>query len=291
VTVDVVDGHLHLFKPQSDEYPRDIFEGMTPPEREAPAEDFLAAMEDAGVDRAIVVPLSPHDRYLGEILKAYPGKFAGIGVYDFATADPVADLEHRIEEIGIQGLRLYGLDAEPGSDPESLPVFALLEAMRRHDMKVWFYGHPEQLKIMDAAMTLLPGLKVVMNHLAFCPDMHMELRIDEDRRPQFDVTLPPASLPLVEEIAARQPDLYVHFSGQYAFTGEPYPYRDLQETAERVYAAFGADRMIMASDWPWIRVNPGYREVLALVDHYLPDLTADERDAVRGGTAMRLFRF
>jgi predicted TIM-barrel fold metal-dependent hydrolase len=289
--MDVVDAHLHLFKAISDGYPRDIFEGMTPPEREELAEEFVAAMDTSGVDRAIIVPLSPHDRYLGELLEAYKGRFAGVGVFDFEVADPVADLERRIESIGIQGMRLYGLDAEPGTDPESIAVFPMLEAMRDNNIKVWFYGHPEQLKILDGAMTLLPGLKVVMNHMAFCPDMHMELRIDEYRRPRFDMTLPPASLPLVEEIAVRQPDLFVHFSGQYAFTGESYPYKDLQDVAERIYRAFGADRMLMASDWPWIRENPGYPEVLALVDSYLPDLTPAEREAIRGGTAMSLFDF
>lgn len=289
--MDVVDAHLHLFKAKSEEYPRDVFEGMTPPDREEPVAEFLEAMDDAGVDRAIVVPLSPHDRYLAEVLRDHPGTLAGIGVFDFEVDDPVADLERRIDEVGIQGLRLYGLNAEPGTDPESIDVFPLLQAMEEHDMKVWFYGPPDQLVILDAAMTLLPGLKVVMNHMAFCPDMHMELRIDEDRRPQFDVELPPVSLPLVEEVAARQPNLYVHFSGQYAFTSEPYPYEDLQEVADRIHAAFGADRMLMASDWPWIRENPGYREVLALVDEYFPDLDEGERDAIRGGTAMSLFDF
>ena len=47
----------------------------------------------------------------------------------------------------------------------------------------------------------------------------------------------------------------------------------------------------MPSDWPWIQSNPGYEQVIALVDHYLPNLSTDERDAVRGGTAMSLFHF
>ena len=289
--MDVVDSHLHLFKALSDQYPREIFEGMTPPDREELADEFLAAMEGAGVDRAVIVALSPHDEYMAEVLRAHPGKFVGVGVFDFAVPDPVADLERRVEQSGIQGLRLYGLNAEPGADPESIALFPMLERMRDLGVKAWFYGHPEQLKILDGAMTLLPGLKAVMNHLAFCPDMYMELRIDEDRRPQFDIELPPDSLSLVEEIAARQPELYVHFSGQYAFTGEAYPYTDLQGVVDRVYGAFGADRMLNASDWPWIKENPGYPEVLSLVDKYLPNLTTAERDAIRGANAMSLFNF
>ena len=93
--MDVVDAHLHLFKAISDEYPRDIFEGMTPPEREELAEEFLVAMDAAGIDRAVIVALSPHDEYLADVLKDHPGKFVGVAVQDFDVADPVADLERR----------------------------------------------------------------------------------------------------------------------------------------------------------------------------------------------------
>jgi predicted TIM-barrel fold metal-dependent hydrolase len=289
--MDVVDAHLHLFMAMSEDYPREVFEAMTPPEREETVEEYLAAMDAAGVDRAVIVPLSPHDRYLGEILQRYPGRFAGVGVFDFGTVDPVADLERRLEVADLQGMRLFGLDGEPGADPEALAVFPLLEAMRAHDMKVWFYGPAEQLGLLDACLGVLPGLTVVMNHLGFLPDMQTELRIDDDRRPQFDVTLPPAGLALVEDIAARHQSVYVHFSGQYAFSAQPHPYRDLQEVVDRVYRAFGADRMLMASDWPWIKQNPGYAQTLSIVDHLLSDISPRERDAIRGGTAMSLFRF
>lgn len=287
----VVDAHLHLFRAVSDEYPRAIFEGMTPPEREELADEVLVAMDDAGVDHAVVVALSPHDEYLAEALHGHPGRFAGVGVFDFEVTDPVGELKQRVEATGMQGLRLYGLNAEPGSDPEAIAVFPLLEAMQERDLKVWFYGPPDQVEILDGVMDLLPDLKVVMNHLGFCPDMHMELRIDDDGRPRFDIELPPASLELVERLAARHDNLFVLVSGEYAFTGQAYPYPDLKPVVDRIYAAFGAERMLMASDWPWIKTNPGYRETLALVDTYLPELPDDERTMIRGGTARSLFTF
>lgn len=90
---------------------------------------------------------------------------------------------------------------------------------------------------------------------------------------------------------ARHPNVYVHMSGQYAFSRTSYPYADLRPVVERVYNAFGADRMMWASDYPFIESEPGYAETLALVDHQLPAITAAERLAIRGGTAARLFRF
>ena len=63
------------------------------------------------------------------------------------------------------------------------------------------------------------------------------------------------------------------------------------ETTDRIYAAFGSDRMLMASDWPWIRTEPGYPETLGVVDQLLGGISAAERDMIRGGTAMSLFNF
>lgn len=288
----VVDAHLHLFRARSETYPRDVIDGMTPPEREEPAEEFLAAMERAGVDRAVIVPLSTHDHYLAEILRDFPGKFAGVGVYDADAPDGAGQVARRAEQVGVQGLRFYGFGADAGQAPEEMAVFPVLEAMREAGMVVWFYGSPDQVRLLDGAMELLPGLKVVLNHLGFCPDIWMEIKMDADMRPRFDIPLPPDSLELIEETAAKRPDdLYVHVSGQYAFTGADYPHPDLQEVVDRVYEAFGAERMMMASDWPWIKHNPGYKETLALADLYLPDLTPPEREAIRGGTASSLFTF
>ena len=284
----VVDAHLHLFKARSEAYPRLVFDEMAPAEREESAEELLEAMGKAGVDHAIVVPLSPHDEYLGELLVDHPGRFAGVGVYD--AEEGAGQAARRAEQAGIQGLRFYGFGGEAGSSPESLDVFPTLEAMRDLGMKVWFYGSPDQVRLLDGVMKLLPGLKVVLNHLGFCPDLWMELSIDEHLRPRFDIPLPPDSLELIEQMAADHPDdLYVHVSGQYAFTRTGYPHPDLQEVVDRVYRAFGANRMLNASDWPWIKAEPGYGEVLALVDHYLPDITSEERAAIRGGTAQVLF--
>ncbi len=99
----VVDGHLHLFKAQSESYPRVTYDDMAPADREETAERFLEVMDANGVDHAIVVPLSPEDHYLAELLNRSEGRFAGIGMHDSEVADPVADLERRIDETPIQG--------------------------------------------------------------------------------------------------------------------------------------------------------------------------------------------
>lgn len=284
-----VDAHLHVFEAVSERFPRDVFEPLTPPERSAPAEALLGEMDRAGVDLAVVVAVSHHDQYLRHVLTKYPKRFAGVAVVAPDSSDPVGDLRRRVETIGIQGLRVFSI-GDPEAHPESQPMFPLLAAMAELGVKLWFYAEVAQVALLDRMLDMLPDLVVVMNHLGFCPSIWDEMRVDEHRRPRFDVTLPPASLETVATLA-RHPNVYVHMSGQYAFTHNSYPYADLKPVVERVYAAFGAGRMMWASDYPWIAPEPGYAETLALVDHHLPAITADERLAIRGGTAARLFRF
>ena len=285
----VVDAHLHLFKAVSDEYPRDTYPPMTPPERDEDAATYIEIMDSAGVDHSVIVALSAHDQYLGYLNRHHADRFATVGVIDEDAPDQVADLERRIDESGLQGLRLFNLGDEDVA-PEDLPLFPLLEAMARHGVKVWFYSNTGQVELLDRVLGLLPELVVVMNHLGFCPNIWDEIAIDDDLRPRFDIELPPDSLDVVTRLARRE-NVYVHLSGMYAFTHEAYPYPDLQPVVDRIHSAFGSDRLLLASDYPWIRENPGYAETLALVDHYLRDLPDAERDAIRGGNAERLFRF
>jgi len=80
-------------------------------------------------------------------------------------------------------------------------------------------------------------------------------------------------------------------AGQYAFSKQPYPYPDLADWHRRLLQTFGADRLMWASDFPWILSDPGYGPLTRVVDALLPDLTARERADIMGGTAKRFLRF
>lgn len=285
----VIDAHLHLFKSVSDEYPREVFEPMTPTSREENAETYIKVMESAGVDKAVAVALSPHDQYLSFLHATYPDRFATVAVIDETAEDQVGELERRIETCGLQGYRLFALGDEQ-LDPEQLPLFPLLETMSRLEIKVWFYADAAQVDLLDRTLELLPELTVVMNHLGFCPSISSEMTIDDDLRPQFSVSIPPDSLEAVQRVSQRE-HVYVHFSGMYAFSRESYPYPEMAAMVGPIYEAFGPERILMASDYPWIYRNPGYPETLALVDEHLPDLSAEDRSLIRGGNAARLFSF
>jgi predicted TIM-barrel fold metal-dependent hydrolase len=221
------------------------------------------------------------------VLDRFPRRFRGVGVLDDADPDPVASTRRRHHELDLRGLRLGRLgraDAERAADLDRLP---LLEAMSELGMVLWWYGPPDQLPLLSLALREVPELRVVLNHLGFCPTGY---DVDEHGRPHIATELPPPTLELVLRLSDFAP-VSVMFSGQYAFSQQSPPYADLDETVRAIGAAFGLDRLVWASDWPWIKDVPGYGTLQSLVDHYFPTSTDDERRAVMGGNAARLFGF
>ena len=281
----IVDAHLHLFERQSAEYPRGVHP-LYPPESRSPAEPFVDVMNRQGVDCAVVVPLDHHDQYLAVVLDRYPDRFVGVGVLDDADPDPVASTRRRHRELGLVGLRLGRLgraDAGRANDLERLP---LLETLAELGMVLWFYGSPDQLPLLPLALRAVPELQVVLNHLGFCP---VAYEVDEHGRPRIETELPPPTLEVALQLSefAR---VSVMFSGLYAFSHEPPPYSDLDHTVREIGRAFGLDRLLWASDWPWIQEVPGYSALQSLVDHFFPEATPDERAAVMGDNAARVLR-
>lgn len=281
----VVDGHAHVFMPASERYPRDVHP-MFPAELAAPVEDLLAEMEAAGVDHAVLVPVSPHDDYLRECLARYPGVFAGIGVHDPGARAPVDDMRRRVSKSGLSGLRVHHLGDEGSSSFDESPGFELLSAMAKDGLILWYYAPADQLPLLEAALERLPRLTVVLNHLGFpMPD---EFELDSLGRPTIDTELPPPTLGAVESLA-RFDGVNVMFSGEYAFSRREFPFDDLAEVVQRLYRAYGAERMMWASDFPWTREQPRYAPQLDLVERYLPECGPDERATITGRTGARLF--
>lgn len=277
----MVDAHAHVFPALSTRFPRDVHE-LFPAERSADVESFLAVMDAAGVDQAVLVPVSAHDHYVAECVRLHPSRFAAIGVAD--GDDPDSYLR-RAERNGIRGLRMHHL-GDPASATDQLRTLALLTALAGAGHVLSFYASLEQLPLLERMLEEVPALSVVLNHLGFPkPD---DYTVDSHGRPTIESELPPPSLGAVERLAA-YPGVNVSVSGEYAFSRRPHPHTDLNPVVERIFAAYGAERMLWASDYPWIAQEPGYEPQLALVDSYLPDLGPEERAAILGGNARQLF--
>lgn len=284
----VVDAHVHVFRPAVTT-PRPV-DDLAPAERDAPVEDLLGVMTASGVHAAVLVPLGPEDEYVAACVRESPGRFAGIAVADGAMqgrkpgVDPVADLVRRRADFGFHGVRTQWL-GEPTNPVTSSPMFPVLEYMQQHGLLLWSYLTRDQMPLLQGVAETLPDLPIVLNHLGFCPH---DMRVDAHRRPWFETAFDEDDLDRVTRLAAHR-QVHLMFSGQYAMSrGQP-PYTDLRDTVTRLADAYGPDRMLWASDYPWTRDVPGLAALQNIARELLPKLTESDLAKVHGLNAQRLF--
>lgn len=287
--VPVVDAHAHVFS-SADRDPRGVSE-LVPAERAATLEAYREHLDSAGVDHAVLVPLDPADEYVASHLAASSERFRAVAIASpdelgCTGLDPVKQLSRRREHFPFSAVRTMWL-GRPGSSLAASPVNPLLAHMEAEGLILWSYLPPDQAPFLAEVGEHYPRLRVVLNHLGFTP---YDMRVDGHGRPWFATGLTQQRRDEVLDLA-RFPSFYLMFSGHYALSHEPYPYPDLHDVAARLVDAFGPQRTMWASDWPWIDAEPGYERTRHLVCRALGHLTEADRSSVLGDTANLLFGF
>ena len=61
------------------------------------------------------------------------------------------------------------------------------------------------------------------------------------------------------------------------------PYLDV------VFESFGPDRLVFGSDWPVCLLAASYRQVKGIIEHYLQNSSAQDRERIFGGNAVRFY--
>lgn len=274
----IVDAHVHVFLSHREDPERSV-DAIAPADRRAPIEALEEAMADAGVDRAVLVPLGPEDGYVARVRAEHRGRFAAVAVARAGQTDP-GEMADRLDRGGFAGLRMFDL---PG-DPDDAPWMPLLSRLAADRRVLWAYPGADQLDTLAAVAARLPDLRILLNHSGFTQS---GIGVDDRGRPRIDTPVPQPSEPRMLALAAH-PNVWVMASGAYAFSRQPYPYLDIAPLTRRLADAYGTGRLVWASDFPWIVDDPGYRACLELVDHHLPGLSKAEREAILGGNALRL---
>jgi L-fuconolactonase len=283
----IIDAHAHVFRPAAIS-PRGV-DQLAPAGRDAPVEDLLEHMGGSGVDAAVLVPLDAYDDYVATVLAEYPKTFAAIAVATPAELQAggtrgVESLRARRDHFGFHGLRTQWL-GEPGQPVTDSPALSVLRYLAEQDLLLWTYLPPDQLPLLPEVVRELPELRVVLNHLGFCQH---DMQIDEHRRPRFENPFPESTVQQVLRLSEAG-GVHLMVSGQYALSTQEPPYPDLFQVTRRFAEAYGSERLLWASDYPWTRDVPGYQAMLDLVPAALPDLDAEHLARVLGGTARTLF--
>jgi len=262
----IVDAQIHLWEADRPDrpWPKSGASGRTAePQRQEPmgAEEALAAMDAAGVARAVIVPPSwegdRNDVALAAAA-AHPDRFAIMGRL---AGDP-RRLETWRDQPGMLGLRQILAN---GSE--------WVEAGVRH----WLWGAAMEADIplmiaASANMGLLTEIVRAYPRLRIIVD-HMGARVHQTGAAAF------SNIDAVVALAAH-PQVAVKATALPCYSDMPRPWADVSPYVHRLFDAFGAQRLFWGSDMS--RLPCPYTELIEGFSHDLPWLKGRDLELVMG---------
>ncbi len=272
-----IDAHVHVWTPELSRYPiHSSFKVADMEPASFTPEQLFEHTKPNGVNRVVLIQMSFYrfdNSYMLSSMLRFPGVFSGVAVIDENA--PKVDYQMRI--LGNRGVR--GFRIHPGKQP--------VEAWLGSDgmAAMWTAGadlglamcpliNPEALPAIGKMCERFPKTRVVIDHFA---------RIGVDgqiRDEQVDALCR----------LAKYPNTYVKTSAFYALGKKTPPYTDLGPMIRKVRDAFGAQRLMWASDCPY-QVDPGhnYADSIALIRDRLDFLTKEDRAWMLRKTAEKVF--
>jgi predicted TIM-barrel fold metal-dependent hydrolase len=269
-----VDAHVHVWTDDRKRYPRVPGRDYPPPARFTP-EDLFRHSLPAGVSRVVLIQMSFYrfdNSYMLDVIRDHPGIFSGVGIVDASAPAP----DKTMMELARKGVR--GFRIVPGNSPQkwldTQGMQAMWTAGARERLAMCPLIGPDSLPAIDRMCRKHPDTPVVIDHLA---------RIGADgaiRDPDV------AALCAL----ANHKNVKVKVSAFYALGRKQPPYTDLVPFIRRVFEAYGARRLMWASDSPF-QVENGhtYKASIDLVREGLTFLSARDRDWMLSRTAASVF--
>ncbi len=245
-----------------------------------PIESLLYHMDANEVAQAVLVQQGGQydNSYLLESVDRFHARFCAVVAVDVRRDDAPEQLRHWAE-LGARGVRLSAAARSPGDD--SLAIWrqaAALGLTVSCSGRAAAFTDPTFAQLVEA----LPDLQIVIEHMGGVVP------------PGVDT--PP--FPLHREVfaLARYANVAIKFHGlgEICPKLEPFPQpfsydRTYLQLFDLAYAAFGPKRMMWGSDYPPVSANEGYANALRWPQARFAHLPQNERDALFGLNAQRLF--
>jgi predicted TIM-barrel fold metal-dependent hydrolase len=276
----IFDCHLRVVSDDHERYPHDDFFGHKPPwivERPKTTEQMLAEMDEAGIEKAILVS-SPivygfDNTYTADSVDRHPDRFGSTCAINVRDADAAAQLRHWIVDRRMNGLRIFTSggtmpeDSDWLADPQTYPAW---ETARELGISVSITmkpgGYPQFVQLAQR----FSSVPIIMDHLCSPPF---------DDGPPFRRADPFFAL-------ADLPNVYLKLTARNltdlaALPGVTQPF------VQRLVDVWGADRIIWGSNYP--RTEGPLAALVQFSLRELAFLPESQRAAIFGGTASQLY--
>ena len=271
----IIDSHLHVWSDDPERYPW-AGEGST---EAGTVELLLETMAKNRVAKACIVqPIHYRydNRYVADCLARYPTRFSAIAIMDRSAPDAVERLERLVTEDGFEGLRMHLARADDPAEwaaSDQDPIWRKAEELGACMLS---FGPAAKQPAVEPIIARHPGVKVILDHLGGAPTRGEE--------PPF---------PLLQKVLnlARYPNVYVKFTPQVGQGTAIYPFADQHAVYQRIYDAFGPQRLLWGTDFPHIFRTIGYRLGVDLFRRHMAFLTEEDKQWLFAKTALSIWKF
>lgn len=263
----IIDTHTHFYdpsRPQGAPWPakddKSLFRTVLP-------KDYRAVTVPQPVTATVVVEASPwvEDNQWVLNLAAKDQFIVGlVGNLPVGTDEFAGHLKRFAANPIFRGLRVNHAALRAGLDQTR--YLADLALLVKHDLELDVNGGPDMLPDVARLARELPGLRIVINHLA---------------NVKIDGQAPPSGWRRDLEAVAQHKNVFLKVSALVEGTGKtdgtaPRDVKFYQPTLDAAWEAFGVDRLIYGSNWPVSERFASLATVQGIVTDYF---TAKGQDA------------
>ncbi|MFH1560208.1 MAG: amidohydrolase family protein [Chloroflexota bacterium] len=244
-----------------------------------PIEVLLFQMNRNAVDKAALIQHRGQydNRYLLECAARFPGRFAVVANVDTSRPDAPDTLVRWAAE-GVVGVRLAPMERSPGNDPLAIwrkasELGLVVSSLGAHEE----YANNEFKNLVQE----LSDLTIIIEHLGY---------VGSGGQPPY------ASYRKILSLS-QYPNTYMKVPGLGEIMARPMPAReptfDLSKVPpfiDMAFEAFGANRLMIGTDYPPSAAREGYANVVSHLREYLSRRSVAEQEAIFGKTAALLFK-
>ena len=274
----IVDAHFHCWRLARGDYGW-LVPGLGPIYRDVAIDDWWAQARPLGVEGGVLVQAAPTEAETDFLLEqaaasAAHGVLGVVGWVDLLAADAPERIARLAAQPKLKGLRpmLHDLpDPDWILQPALVPA---LEAMAAHGLVFDALVRPVHLPRLVALCRRHPRLQVVVDHGAKPDIAHRQWQPWADDLQRL----------------ADQTQAVCKLSGLLTEAGPNAARGAADRWAAHLLDAFGARRVLWGSDWPVLELAASYRDGWADTARVLRRLPANDRAAVLGGNARRVYR-
>ena len=272
-----IDAHQHfwIYDPREYEW---IDGTMTPLRRDFLPADLRHELNREGFQGSVAVQARQslqETRWLLELAAQSPFILGVVGWVELRSPQAGAHLKQLAQNPKLVGIR-HIVQNEPDDrfllQRDFLRGISLLAEF---DLAYDILIYPKHLNAAAELVRRFPEQRFVLDHLA---------------KPEIKSGTINAWKKGITELAA-YPNVYCKLSGLVTEAdwnrwkpGDMRPYLDV------AFERFGANRLLIGSDWPVCTLAGSYARVVGLVKDYLSEHSEQEREAILGGNARRFWR-